>query len=171
MVTIARRIGAAILLASLAVLPGCGGGDDSVATPPPVAPVVTKLPVVGVVDLDLGRTFDGYALRAIGETETPGWLEAELRRRPAGLSAGGVIEFDLVALAPPQAEAEVEAEVAPQPAGPAPASVRRVEAHVFLPLAEIAAASAIRVHALAGSATVSFTRAEAGQEPRRRAGR
>lgn len=157
-----RKLGVALAVAAMATLPSCSDtGLTFTGRPtnaPAPAPEAAKLPVVRVTDLDLGRTFDGYALRVIGETETPGWREAALRRRSDGLSQDGFMEFDFVAVAPDAGEEAAEP-LAPPPTG-TPLAARQVQAFVLLPLTDVVRAAGIRVHALTGPATVSFARAE-----------
>ena len=157
-----RQLGVAFAFAALAVLPSCSdtqltftGRPTNAAGPVPAA---EKLPVVRVTDLDLGRTFDGYALRVFGETETPGWHGAELRRRGDGVPEDGFIAFDLVAVAPPVGEEASETAAAPPPG--TPLSVRQVQAFVLLPITDVGRAAGIRVYALTGPASISFTRAD-----------
>lgn len=104
--------------------------------------------VLSVIDLDVGRTFDGILVTARGETETAGWSSAALRPRADGVSPeAGILAFDLVARPP---ATPTTGALAALPAA------RRVEAALLLSLPALQGVSELRVHGQTGSATVTF---------------
>lgn len=143
-----RNARAALAVLGLLVLAAC-------SSPPPEPPPVTapddgRRPVLGVVDLEVGRLRDGYMLTVFGETPTPGWSSAELRLMDTVPGPDGFLDVDFVAR-PPAGEISIEAAGAPE-------RQRRVRGDLVLPEDRRRQLSGVRVHTAGGVVSVNLRR-------------
>jgi hypothetical protein len=130
-------------------LTGCGafGGEEEEAAAAPVEVIDPARLVESVVDIELGRLADGYALSVFGLSATAGWSAPELRLRDTEPDAAGVLDFDFVAVPP------AEASTSPMAMLP---EARRVRADRLLSEAFLSGLSGLRIWTAAGPTEVAF---------------
>jgi hypothetical protein len=131
-----------LTLAAPAVVVAALGACDRDEPAPPPQPLVPAAPARGVAmridDIEIGRTFDGYAISATGTFTGRGWTLPGLRiRDEEGLGPDGYLDLELTAQVPPTV-APAEGET-------------RMTGHALVRNAQVAGAKGVRVGAWSGS--------------------
>jgi hypothetical protein len=111
------------------------------------ARVLAKVPVQAVRSVEMGRTRDGFLITAFGTAPGLGYSLATLRpRRKGEPGADGYIEYDFVAVEPPE-EFNLP---------PGSTQARAMRADLPVELSRLQGALGIRVLALSGGVQMEF---------------
>ncbi len=138
---------AVALIATLG-LSGCGGGDDEAEQAvEQVTEAARFAPVDKVLNVEIGRTRNGFLISATGLAPGLGYGAPELRARREGRPGpDGFIDYDLVAQAPDPRRNLGQGEV----------SARRITAGLPVRSDALRGATGIRVHGLSGGIMMQF---------------
>ncbi len=138
----------AISLAAALGLAGCGGGGDEAEQAAEQAVEAARFaPVDKVLNVEIGRTRNGYLISATGLAPGLGYGAPELRaRREGNPGPDGFIDFDFVAKAPDPRRNLGQGEI----------PARRITAGLPVRAEELRGATGIRVHGLSGGIMMQF---------------
>lgn len=147
--TLTRRQMGGLLLAIPVVLSLAACADDpEPGLGAPVDPLIAREELVAeLVDLELGRTADGYALSVFGLTSEAGWARPRLRPRGERPDTAGFFNFEFVALPPTTPSTSPMAQLP---------EARRVRADRLFTVEFLTGLSGLRIWTTSGSADVTF---------------
>ncbi|MDH3668514.1 MAG: hypothetical protein OEN23_16435 [Paracoccaceae bacterium] len=145
------KIGARVMATAVLVtlgLAGCGGGDDEAEQAVEQATEAARFaPVDKVLNVEIGRTRNGFLINATGLAPGLGYGAPELRARREGRPGpDGFIDYDFVAQAPDPRRNLGQGEVA----------ARRITAGLPVQSEALRGATGIRVHGLSGGVMMQF---------------
>jgi hypothetical protein len=132
-------------------LGGCslfGSDDDSEVVAAEQAAAQTRYePIEAILNIEIGRTRNGYVITAQGIAPGLGYGAPELRaRREGNAGPDGIIDYDFVAQAPdPRLNL-----------GAGSVTARAIRADLLVTAREIQGAAGIRVHGLKGGIQMTF---------------
>ena len=145
-----------LLLTGALSLSGCSAWDyvwgddeseDIEAEQAAQAAIKVKVPVQAVRSVEMGRTRDGFLITAYGTAPGLGYSAPALRaRRDGAPGADGYIEYDFVAVEPP------EGRVYP----PGSTQIRSLRADLPVKLEQLQGALGLRVLSLGGGVQMDF---------------
>ncbi len=132
-----------LFLAALA-LAACGGDPAPAPTGAPIGPPPAERRLAAeVADIEIGRTFDGYAVAATGAFSGRGWSRAGLQIVDTdGPGPDGLIDLELTAQVPPR--------------DAVPDGATRLRAHALMREAQRRGALGIRVRSAGGFVEKAF---------------
>lgn len=147
----ARGTAGALAIAVMATLglAGCGDSEEKAEAlaAEQAAEAARFEPVVRVLNVEMGRTRNGYLISATGIAPGLGYASPELRvRREGRPGPDGFIDFDFIAQAPDPRRNLGRGEVA----------ARRINAGLAVLPNELRGAKGIRVHGLNGGIVMQF---------------